>query len=415
MINTLNTFRDSFSPLKIRNFRIYLGGQAISLIGTWLQVTAQGWVVWELSQSERALGIVGMLNTLPILLLGPWAGVWADRLDRRKLLIITQVATMLLAFILAFLIQTELVRLWHVYILASFLGVFAALDFPAQQAFLGDLSGMGEVRKAVNMNAMMLQVSRMLGPALAGFVVERLGAALAFWLNGLSFMAVIISLLLVHTNQIKKVVSKNALSELREGVRFVGAHPRLQDLILFVVFVTFFALSAINILPAFASETLQGGAQTLGWLLAASGAGALIGTVFIAPIAQAQPRTGMIIGVSVVWMGFWFVLLAMTRWLPLSILTMFLGSMGAPMVIATALGLIQVIAPPDMRARLLSLFTTVSFGMQPIASLLIGFSADSFGAPTAILVNGALLVSAGLLLLWLRDGLWRWEVKPATV
>ncbi|HET7090812.1 MAG TPA: MFS transporter, partial [Anaerolineae bacterium] len=192
MNNWLEAFRQSFSPLRIRNFRIYLGGQAISLVGTWLQMTAQGIVVYELSQGAATpLGIVGMLSTLPILILSPWTGVWADRLDRRRLLIGTQVGAMLLAFSLAVLTQTGLIQLWHVYVLASLLGIFSAIDFPAQQAFIGDLSGMTEVRKAVNLNGITLQASRMLGPALAGYMIGALGAASAFWLNGLSFMAVI--------------------------------------------------------------------------------------------------------------------------------------------------------------------------------------------------------------------------------
>ena len=182
-MNIASTLRESFSPLKIRNFRIYLGGQAISLVGTWLQMTTQGWVVWELSHSATALGLVAMLGSLPILLLGPWAGVWADRLDRRKLLIASQAGAMLLAFVLALLTQTGLVQLWHVYLLSALLGIITAIDIPAQQAFLGDLSGMAEIRKAVNMNITMLQVSRILGPALAGIIIASMGAAMAFWLN----------------------------------------------------------------------------------------------------------------------------------------------------------------------------------------------------------------------------------------
>src|SRR5262245_11426646 len=155
MIKAIRSSRQTFSPLRIRNFRIYLGGQAVSLVGTWLQLTAQGIVVYQLGQGAATpLGIVGMLGTLPILTLSPWTGVWADRLDRRSLLIATQVAAMLLACTLAFLTQTGLVQLWHVYVLAALLGVVTALDLPAQQAFLGDLSGMGEVRQAVILNAM---------------------------------------------------------------------------------------------------------------------------------------------------------------------------------------------------------------------------------------------------------------------
>src|SRR5947207_6897342 len=146
LASTWRTVRGNFAPLHYPNFRLYLGGQAISLIGTWLQVTAQSWIVWQLTHSETALGIVGMLNGLPILFLSAYAGVWIDRLDRRKLLIGTQIVSMLLAFILAFLTQTNLVQIWHVYLLSLLLGIANALDLPAQQAFLGDLAGMVDIQ-----------------------------------------------------------------------------------------------------------------------------------------------------------------------------------------------------------------------------------------------------------------------------
>jgi len=405
------TFVEGFSPLRQRNFRIYLGGQAVSLVGTWLQITAQGWVVWELSRSEAALGFVNMLATLPLLLLGPWAGVLADRVDRRRLLIFTQAGAMLLAFVLALLTGLQVIQLWHVYVLALCLGVMTALDLPAQQAFLGDLSGMAEVRKAVNMNAMAMQVSRIIGPALAGFIVARLGSSLAFGLNGLSFLAVIVSLTLVRAAQARRATAGTALGQLTEGLRYVRSHPRLQDLILFVVLVTFFALSALNILPSFASEILKGDADTLGFLLSASGAGALLGTLFIVPWTQATRRTGLAIGGSVLWIGLWFFLFSFTTYLPLSMAALFFGSMGAPAVIATSLGLAQVMAPPEMRARLLSLLTMVSFGLQPLASLLIGFSAERLGTPLAIRLNGLLLIGGVALMLGARAELRRWEMS----
>lgn len=406
------SFTQGFSPLKMRNFRIYLSGQVVSLVGTWLQVTAQGWVVWELSHSEAALGIVSMLATLPLLLLGPWAGVLADRTDRRRLLIFTQTGAMILAFVLALLTGLQVIRLWHVYVLALSLGIMTSMDLPAQQAFLGDLSGMGQVRKAVNMNAMALQVSRIIGPALAGFIVARLGAPLAFGLNGISFLAVIVSLLLVRSHQVRSPNRASALSQLRDGLRYVGSQPHLQDLILFVVLVTFFALSCINILPAFASDVLGGGADTLGFLLSASGAGALVGTIFIVPTIQSSRRFGLALSAAVIWIGVWFLVFSFTQQLPLSMLALFLGNLGAPAVIATSLGMAQFMAPIEMRARLISLLTMVSFGMQPLASLLIGFSAETLGTALAIRLNGLFLVVVMLLVTLLRKGLRGWQLSP---
>src|SRR6266851_9222194 len=236
------TLRDNFSPLRYPNFRLYFSGQAISLIGTFLQVTAQAWVVWQLTHSEAALGIVGMLNALPLLLFSLYAGVWVDRLDRRKLLIATQAASMLLAFVLAVLTQTGLVQIWHIYVLSFLLGTVNALDLPAQQAFLGDLAGMAEVRKAVNLNVTLVQMSRILGPALAGSLVARIGVAPAFWLNGLSFLAVIASLIIVRAaqQQARPRANTGQFKQIVEGVGYLRGDPRMVDLFLLAILQTVF-------------------------------------------------------------------------------------------------------------------------------------------------------------------------------
>jgi len=411
-LNVASTLLESFSPLRVRDFRVYLGGQAISLVGTWLQVTAQGWAVWVISRSTSALGIAAMLSTLPILLLGRWTGVWADRLDRRRLLIATATGAMALAFVLASLVQTNRIQLWHLYLLSALLGIVTAIDLPAQQAFLGDLSGMGQVRRAVNLNTMIVQVSRMVGPAMAGFVIASLGTATAFWLNGLSFVAVIASLLAVRSNQVQTARSDGSAGGFGEGLRFVAGQPRIQDLMIFVVLITFLVFPVLNILPAFATGVLRGDAQTLGILLASSGAGALTGTLFVVPIAQTIRRTGAVVGTAVVWMGVWAIIFSTTTWLPLSVVSMFFVSLGAPAVFTMVNGLLQFLAPPEMRARLLSLLLMVSFGLQPFASLLIGYSAELLSTPVAIEINGVLLLTSAGAMFALRSKLLRWEVSP---
>ncbi len=408
------TFLESFTPLRFRDFRIYLGGQAVSLIGTWLQVTAQAWLVWTITGSEAASGTVAMLSALPILLFGPWAGVWAERLDRRKLLIGTQVGAMLLAFILAFLVQTQTVQIWHVYILTFLLGVMTTLDLPAQQTFLGDLSGISEVRKAVNLNAMILQVSRMIGPALAGLVVARLGVGPAFWLNGISFLAVILSLVVLRSHQVRKEMGEaKPLQEIREAIRFLRTQPRMQDLFIFTTMVVLLVLSIIlSMLPAVADKLLGGDAETLGALQAASGAGALVAVLFIIPLIQSFRRSGVAIAIMAIWMGVWFIIFALARTLPLSTLALFMGSMGAPSVIATSLGMIQTMSPADMRARIISLFTMITFGLQTFAVLIVGYVAETLGVATAIEINAVLLIAGAALMLIFRTELRRWVFVP---
>ncbi len=417
LANTFRTLRGNFDPLRHPNFRLYLGGQAISLIGTFLQMTAQSWVVWTLTGSEAALGVVNMLGALPVLLLSPYAGVWVDRVDRRKLLIGTQFAAMLLAFILGALTQSGLVQLWHVYLLSLFLGVANALDMPAQQAFLGDLSGMSEIRKAINLNITIIQVSRILGPAFAGMVVARLGTAPAFWLNGLSFLAVIASLILVRaTLSIGKSRSDvSPLRQIAEGVAHLRGNPRMQDLFLFAILLTFFVFSIImNILPSVATKLLNGNAETLGLLLSSSGAGALVSVLIIVPIAQSLKRNGVVMLGALFWMAFWLSLFAHSHVLPLSMMALFMGSMGAPTVMTMAMGLVQLMSPLEMRGRLISLFTTVSFGMQPIAALWIGQTAERLGVDTAIQLNALLLAVGALAMLVLRPAVLSFDYGLAT-
>jgi len=401
--------RDGFAPLRLPNVRTYLGGQAISLVGTWMQMTAQAWVVWEISHSSAALGIVAMLGFLPLLVLGPVAGVIADRLDRRRILLVSQTVAMVQAFALALLVQTGTIALWHVYVLAALLGAVGAVDFPAQQAFIGDLSGLQNLRKAIVLNTMTFQVSRMLGPVLAGVVIAGFGSATAFWLNGISFLAVIGSLLAVRGHQVRHTGRGSPVGDFLEGLRVVVRQPRMQDLIAFSVLVTFFGISIMTILPAVAAQVLRGQADVLGFLMGASGGGALFGALVVVPLAQHARRTGMVVGGAAVWTGLWIAALSFSRSLPLSALAMFLSGSTFPVVLTTTNGLIQFMAPQHMRARIVTAMIMVSFGAQPLAAFLVGHSAEAFGALAALRVNGILMAAGALALLFLRPGLRHWE------
>jgi hypothetical protein len=249
---------------------------------------------------------------------------------------------------------------------------------------------------------------------LAGLIIASLGVATAFWLNGLSFLAVIISLWLVASNQVRKAHSGNFLAEFKEGVSYVVTQPRLQDLILLAILVTFFAFPVImGLLPAVVGQVLQGDATTLSWLMMSSGAGALVGTMVLAPLVQVTRRTGIVLGGVVGWIGLWLILFSEVAWLPLSMASLFFVSIGIPAVLTTTMGLMQVLAPADMRARLMSLFFTLSFGMQPVASLLAGYTADTLTTSLAIRVNGLLLMLGAALIMTIRPALRRWEANTA--
>lgn len=413
--NIVRTFVGTFEPLRMRNFTIYLGGQAVSLTGTYIQVTAQGWVVWQMSHSPSALGLVAMLAALPLLLLGPWAGGWADRLDRRKLLIGTQVAAMFLAFLLAFLVQTQHVRLWNVYLLALLLGIVTALDQPAQQAFLGDLTGVDQMQRAVNLNGMILQVSRMIGPALAGFVISGFGTAIAFWLNGLSFLAVIGSLCLVRANQVRKAGVSHPLGDFVDALKFIRTQPRLLDLLVFVAWMTFFGMSVVNLFPAVASQVLHGDERTLSLLMAILGLGALISVVFVVPFAQSMRRPGLVVASAVVWMGTWLAITTSNDNLPMWLFCNLMIWLSGPVVMTMALGLLQRMAPADMRGRLVSLWVMVGFGMQPLGNLWMGYSAEILGVRLAIFINGLILLIGATMMVTLRGGLRTWRISTKLV
>ncbi len=405
MLSFTRSMGDTLSPLRIRPLRLYLGGQAISVVGTWMQATAQAWVVWKLSHSTAMLGLVALLSTLPFLVLGPWAGVWADRLNRRQFLIALQLVALTLAVILALLVQTGLVQLWQVGVLSLLLGMENVFDMTVQQTFIVDLVGREQLRKAVVINSALAQSGRTLGPVLAGLVISTLGVALAFWLNALSFIAVIVTLLCVHAKQERRPNSGNTLQEFWEGIRFAMEQPRIQDLIYLLILTTFFGFASIQLLPAFATDILHGQAETLGLLLGASAAGALTGSLLIAPLVLRMRRIGVVVSTAVIWVGSWFALFASSTFLPLSLLCLFFTGLGTTVVVTMVVGLVQTLAPQAMRGRLQSMLLIVSFGFQPIAALVLGYSATWLSAPRTVLLAGLLMMAGATLLLVFRFNL----------
>lgn len=404
----MQAFLETFAPLRNQNLSRYLTGQAVSLVGTFMQATALSWVVWQLSESSRALGLVSMLGSLPLLLFGAFGGAWADRLNRRRVLIGTQVAAMLLAFLFAVLLQTDMLQLWHVYLLALALGCVSALDMPAQGAFIGDLTGVAQVRQATVINAMVMQVARMVGPALAGWTMGALGVAPAFWINGASFLAVIGSLLAVRAHQETQPARERPRGAMLEGLRFVGRAPRLQDLLLFSLIMTFFGFTSVQLLPAIVSDSLHAGPEALGLIMGASGFGALCSSLLVVPLVQRVRQIGWGLAGAVLWSGLWLGVLALSHSVLVAATAMFLCSLSGPVVNSTSMGLIQALAPAEMRGRLTGIWLTASFGTQPIASLLISFTGGLLGAVGAVVLNAGAMVLAAMALLLVRPGLRQW-------
>lgn len=410
MVLTKSAFFDSFSPFKNANFRTYLLGQGISLIGTFMQQMALQWFIWDVTQDTRWVGIVAAVTFAPAFFLMPFTGAIADRVDRRKVLIATQLIEMTLALLLALFIFLGMHVIWPVLVFALILGVTAAFNFPTQGAFIGDLSGMGEIRKAMMLYAFAIEIGRFIGPALAGLIVAQFNTATAFFLNGLSFIAVVISLSFVRAQQTRRPPSGNLLQNFGEAVRYVRQQPRIADLLLCSLSVTMFIFSSLQLAAPIADLVLHGGPQLVGYLLGASGAGALIGVLFVAPQVQRIERAGMALSAALLWSGLWLFLTSFFTWAPLTILGIFFCSVNIPVVLAGVGGLVQMLAPSDMRARLLSVSSMLSTGIQPIGALLVGWLGRVLGPMATIRLNGLLMACIALALLLLHREFRNWRV-----
>ncbi len=367
-------------------------GQSISLVGDWMQQTAQAWLVWELTHKATALGIVALLSQVPFFIFGPWVGAFADEYNRKYILLITQILAMLFAFCLALLIQTHSLLLWHVYLLAFLLGTVTAFNTTAEQAFIGDIAGPGRIQKAIALNNSINQLSRFIGPALAGWLIGGVGIVVAFWLNGLSVAVSIVCIILIKAKDEPIKPELSGLKSFITGLHFIRQQKLLRLIILFGAIQAFFGGSIVQLLPAIASKVLKGNADTLGSLIGAAGAGAFIGTVIVLPFVSRVKKPCIAIGAAVIWAGCWYCLFSFSHSLELSMLCQFMASLGAANVLTLSIGLAQELTPPNMRASIISAFMMIVFGLQPLASFLVGKSADLFGLHYTILTNGVVMI-----------------------
>ena len=399
LVTATRTLGYNFSAFKIRGIRIYMTGQIFNLLGDWMQQTAQAWLVWELTHKATALGVVAFLSQIPYFIFGPWVGSFSDRYDRRKILLVTQILAMLLSVVLAYLIQTDRVTLQLVYILAFLLGTVTAFNVTAEQAFISDIAGSGNIKKAVALNNTINQLTRLIGPAIAGWLIVTIGLAPSFWLNAFSILVSIFCILMIHSNLELKKTKGSGLSQFAEALKYLKRQSLLRLVIVFAAIQAFFGMSIVQLLPAFSSVILKGNAKTLGQLYGAAGAGALVGIVIVLPFVQKIKRSCIAIGGAVIWAGCWYILFSFCSSLTLAMLCQFMASLGASNVLTLALGLSQELTPVSIRARIVSTFMMIIYGLQPIASWLVGMAADKFGIHATMALNGSLMIflTGGLL------------------
>jgi len=385
-----------FRSLKHRNFRLFFGGQLISLVGTWMQTIAEAWLIYRLTGSSVLLGLLGFVGQIPIFLLSPIGGLAADRWPRQRVVITTQVASMLLGFTLAALALTGRIRVWEIIMLATLLGVVNAFDVPARQSFLIEMVGREDLLNAIALNSSMFNGARVAGPAVAGLLVARIGEGWCFFVNGVSYIAVLAGLLMMRIeNSLVAHDGSSPIEKLREGFRFVRHARPIRTLLILLGVVSFMALPFSVLMPIFADRILHGGASAYGNLMGAVGLGAMFGALSLA-MRQELRGLGKIVAYSAIGLGASLTLFGASRWFWASFVALTLAGLTMMMQFTSINTLIQAMVPDQLRGRVMSLYSMMFLGMAPLGSLVAGALADRIGAPVTVALGGLASLAGGI-------------------
>lgn len=406
-----------FSSLAHRNFRIYWAGQLVSLVGTWMQSVAQGWLMHRLTGSAFMLGLLGFCQFLPVMLLSLWAGALVDQMDKRRLLFITQGLAMVQAVVLAAIVSSGAARPWMVLVLAAVFGTINAFDLPARQSFLAELVPKPDLPNAIALNSAAFNSARILGPSLAGILVATVGEAGCFWINAVSYIAVLWSLSRLDLPRPRAGAAAPVAavrSSLAEGLRYAFSVRPIRNLLILLGFTAGLGFQYLVLLPVYAREILHGGPQAYGLLVAAFGLGALLSAVRLTQkLDRKDLRFNLLIGLFSSGLGLG--VFAWSRALPLSLAAGFVAGFGLIVYVASTNTMLQLTTEDRFRGRVMSLYTLMFIGMAPIGALLAGSIAERYGAPVAttvsagILLLGAIWVFFRLRVLARREG----EMPPA--
>ncbi|HTX90595.1 MAG TPA: MFS transporter [Anaerolineales bacterium] len=385
-------WRETFAALRHYNYRLWFIGQVVSLVGTWMQSTAQGYLIYQITGSPAYLGLVGFVGGAPSLIFTLFGGVIADRLPRRKMLVITQTSMMILAFILAALTFMGLVLPWHIIVLAFLLGVANAFDAPARTSFILELVSREDMTNAIALNSTMFNIGTVVGPAIAGLTYAAFGPAWCFTINGISFIAVIVALLLMRIKLEPQAPRQTrALAELGEGIRYVLANRLILSLIISVGIVSVFGIGMMNLLPAWAKDVLNGDVTTNGWLVSARGFGSLVSALMLAYWGTRKAR-GKLWTIGAFVMPVMLVVFALTRWLPLSLIFLVAIGWSFMMVTNNSHAIVQSLVPDELRGRVMGVYTLVFFGSMPIGALLAGELAQRIGETVTVILSGLVMM-----------------------
>jgi MFS family permease len=373
--------------LRHRNFQLFFSGQLISLTGTWMQSVAQSWLVYNMTKSSLLLGAVGFASQFPVFLFAPLGGTVVDRVNRHRLIIATQSASMVLAGILAWLTLAHHIHVSHIFILATLLGVVNAFDIPGRQAFLVDMVGKDHLMNAIALNSSMFNGARVVGPAVAGILVIKIGEGWCFAANAISYVAVIIGLLLMNVHSVARAGKNSPIEDIIEGFRWANKTKVIRSLLLLIGLVSLVGMPYTVLMPVFADKILHGGARALGILMGATGVGALLGALTLASKTGVK-GLGRWVAITCAGFGVSIFLFSFSRYFWLSVVLLLPAGYSMMLQMACSNTLIQTMVPDQLRGRVMALYSMMFMGMAPFGALFGGALAQRAGAPITVALGG---------------------------
>jgi MFS family permease len=394
----MNQLKATLRALRSSNYRLFFGGQGVSLMGTWMQQTAMSWLVYRLTGSAMILGLIGFTSQIPMFLFSPIAGVYADRLNRYRMVIATQFCAMLQALALAFLALTGLIEVWHLFILSFLLGLINSFDMPIRQSFIVEmLESKADLGNAIALNSFLFNGARLLGPSIAGVLIGMTSEGTCFLINGISFLAVLLALLCMKIN--KKGLSRvkdSIMNDMKGGFAYVWNFIPIRYILVNLALMSFVGMPFAILMPVFAKDILKGGPETLGFLMASSGLGAIAGALFLAS-RKTVLGLGRLIVIGSSMFGAGLICFAMSRSVLLSAVLLTFTGFGMMVQMVASNTIIQTIVDDEMRGRVMSLFAMSFAGTMPFGSLYAGSLASSIGAPWTLIISGIVCISVALL------------------
>jgi MFS family permease len=398
--------------LRGRNYKLFFAGQGISLVGTWMQQVAMGWLVYRLTDSVFFLGVVGFASQIPTFFVAPFAGVLADRYSRRYILIATQILSLIQALVLAILVLTSTVSLWHIVALSVFIGLINAFDIPARQAFVYELVDSPEdLPNAIALNSMIFNGARLAGPSVAGILIAAAGEGVCFLANAVSFLAVLAALVAIKLPTPKTAQPQvRVLSDLKAGVVYAFGFVPIRLILILLAFISLVGMPYAVLMPVFARDILHGGPQTLGFLMGSVGVGALAGALFLASRKTIQ-GLGRIMVFSITLLGVGVIAFSFSQIFWLSMLLILFAGFGMMVQMASINTILQTIVDDDKRGRVMSLYTMAFMGMAPFGSFLAGSVAHILGAPNTLRISGLFCIFAAVAF-WAKLPVIREKIHP---